>query len=159
MIRSFRKTIFFLWCFLASPAAATDFPGPYFGDVIRVIDGDTFEAKVEIWPTISATVNVRLKGIDAPELNRSKCPQEKIGAMDARDAMVEIIPPGTQVRLENVENGSFAGRVIADVFRQVDVRGRTLIELLRNRDAPVCPWIPGQPDIDWCGEMPANCWN
>ncbi len=138
---------------------AEEFPGPYFGEVTRVIDGDTFEANVEIWPTISATVSVRLRGVDAPEIRRPKCPQESLGAKMAQEAMTDILSAGTRVRLENVENDSFAGRVVADVLRQGDERGRTLTELMRNREAPLCPWVPGQPDIDWCGDPYPACWN
>jgi micrococcal nuclease len=139
-------------------ATAEEFPGPYYGEVIRVIDGDTFEAKVEIWPSLSSTVSVRLKGIDAPELRRWKCEQEKLDADDAKAKMEEILPVGTRVRLEDVESDSFAGRVVAEVLRQGDERGRTLIELLLNREAAVCPWMPSQPDVDWCSQPYPRCW-
>jgi endonuclease YncB( thermonuclease family) len=57
---------------LASGAAAQDspYPGPYFGEVIRVIDGDTFEAEFGIWPSIRSVVSVRIAGIDAPGIHR-----------------------------------------------------------------------------------------
>jgi micrococcal nuclease len=133
------------------------FSGPYFGEVIRVIDGDTLEAKVELWPTISATVSVRLKGVDAPELTRPECAPEALGAKAAKEAMDEVLQPGTRIRLEAVEEDSFSGRVVADAFRQGDERGRTLVELLKRRGA-ICPWKPGQPDIDWCSDT-SDCWS
>ena len=37
-------------------------------DVIRTIDGDTFEARVHLSPGLEPTTRVRLRGIDAPEL-------------------------------------------------------------------------------------------
>jgi endonuclease YncB( thermonuclease family) len=37
-------------------------------DVIRTIDGDTFEAWVHLWPGLDLSTRVRLRGIDAPEL-------------------------------------------------------------------------------------------
>ena len=43
-------------------------------DVIRTIDGDTFEARVHLGPGLDPTTRVRLRGIDAPELKAS-CPQ------------------------------------------------------------------------------------
>ncbi|MGC1487199.1 MAG: thermonuclease family protein [Albidovulum sp.] len=147
------KAVVLVWLASIGPvfAAQMEFPGPYFGEVIRVIDGDTFEAKIEIWPTISATVSVRLKGVDAPELRRSECPQERLGAAEAKDAMEDILPMGTRVRLENVEKDAFAGRVVADVFKQGEVRGSTLTTLMIRR-AMVLPWVPGDPDIDWCND-------
>ena len=36
-------------------------------DVVRTIDGDTFEARVLLWPGLEMTTHVRLRGIDAPE--------------------------------------------------------------------------------------------
>ena len=44
-------------------------------DVIRTIDGDTFEARVHLPPDLDLTTRVRLRGIDAPEL-KAACPQE-----------------------------------------------------------------------------------
>ena len=40
-------------------------------DVIRTIDGDTFEARVHLPPDLDLTTRVRLRGIDAPELKAS----------------------------------------------------------------------------------------
>jgi hypothetical protein len=44
-------------------------------DVIRTIDGDTFEARVHLAPGLDPMSRVRLRGIDAPELKAS-CPEE-----------------------------------------------------------------------------------
>ena len=44
-------------------------------DVIRTVDGDTFEARVHVGPGLDPTTGVRLRGIDAPELKAS-CPEE-----------------------------------------------------------------------------------
>lgn len=133
-------------------ARADRFDGPYFGVVERVIDGDTFEATVEVWPNLSATVSVRISGIDAPELFRPQCPQERLGAQAAKEALQEIAPAGTAIRLEDVELGSFAGRVIAVAYRQGESRGRTLVELLSNRGV-VEEWTSGDADVDWCAGM------
>lgn len=123
------------------------FNGPYFG----VSVGDNFEAKLEIWPTILSTVSVRIRGIDAPELFRPECLQEALGAADALGDMIEILPIGTRVRLENVEADAFSGRVVADVLRQGTDRGRTIVELMMNRGNEVL-WTPDQPNIEWCFE-------
>lgn len=34
----------------------------------RAIDGDTFSAVADIWPGLSATIHVRVLGVDTPEL-------------------------------------------------------------------------------------------
>ena len=36
-------------------------------DVVRTIDGDTFEARVHLEPGLDLNTRVRLRGIDAPE--------------------------------------------------------------------------------------------
>src|SRR3954465_9784076 len=44
---------------------------PHPVDVIRTIDGDTFEARVHLEPGLDLNTRVRLRGIDAPELKAS----------------------------------------------------------------------------------------
>ena len=51
--------------------------------VLRVIDGDTFEARVRIWPGMDVTTKVRLRGIDAPEMH-ARCGDERAKALAAR---------------------------------------------------------------------------
>src|SRR5262245_48285092 len=38
------------------------------GSAIRVIDGDTFVARLRVWQEMSATMRVRVLGVDTPEL-------------------------------------------------------------------------------------------
>ena len=91
--------------------------------VDRVVDGDTIAVTAYIWPHVRIEgILVRLRGVDTPEL-RGRCPQEKAMARRAREALLNRIPPGTLVRLERVEDGKWAGRVIATVRdnRNVDL--------------------------------------
>ena len=127
------------------------FDGPYLGEVIRVIDGDTFVARVDIWPTISATVSVRLRGYDAPELFQPACGPEEYQANLALGAMREVLPEGQDIVLFNVEEDSFSGRVVSDVSRVANVNAYSLSVLLENREA-VRPWDPSEPNVDWCAE-------
>ena len=55
-------------------------------EVVRVIDGDTFEARVHLWPGLDITTRVRLRGIDAPEF-KARCNEERLRAEAARDAL------------------------------------------------------------------------
>jgi micrococcal nuclease len=131
--------------------ADVQFAGPYLGEVVRVIDGDTFEARVDIWPTVSATVSVRLRGFDAPEIFRPACEQERLKATLAKADMEDLLPIGQAVVLESVGPDSFAGRVVADVFRVATVNKVALDILLERREA-VQPWNPNEPPIDWCAD-------
>src|SRR2546423_372402 len=65
-----------------APAMQTGYPA----QVLRVLDGDTFEARVSVWPGLDITTKVRLRGIDAPEL-RARCADELAQAQAARDAL------------------------------------------------------------------------
>jgi endonuclease YncB( thermonuclease family) len=42
-------------------------PGAHLAEVLEVLDGDTFDARVHVWPGLDITIRVRLRGIDAPE--------------------------------------------------------------------------------------------
>ena len=82
-------------------------------DVIRTIDGDTFEARVHLSPDLNLTARVRLRGIDAPELKAS-CPQELQMAEAATDALRKLLGEG-DVAIFNIGPDKYGGRVVADV--------------------------------------------
>ena len=81
-------------------------------DVVRTIDGDTFEARVHLWPGLDLTTRIRLRGIDAPELKAS-CPQELQMAEAATDALRALLGEG-DVTIFNIGPDKYAGRVVAD---------------------------------------------
>jgi endonuclease YncB( thermonuclease family) len=81
-------------------------------DVIRVVDGDTFEARVHAWPGIEITTRVRLRGIDAPEMS-ANCRDEAIKADASRAALQSILAQGG-VAIARVSPDKYGGRVVAD---------------------------------------------
>ena len=81
-------------------------------DVVRVLDGDTFEARVHLWPGLNITTKVRLRGIDAPEL-KSRCVEERTKAEASRGALQAILDQG-EVGIMRVALDKYGGRVIAD---------------------------------------------
>jgi endonuclease YncB( thermonuclease family) len=84
----------------------------YSVDVIRTIDGDTFEARVHLSPGLEPTTRIRLRGIDAPELKAS-CPQELQMAEAATGALRSLLSDGG-VTISNIGPDKYAGRVVAD---------------------------------------------
>lgn len=80
--------------------------------VVRVLDGDTFEARVNVWPGIDITTKVRLRGIDAPEI-RARCDHEQARARAARDALAAMLAEGA-VGISRVTPDKYGGRVVAD---------------------------------------------
>ncbi len=82
-------------------------------EVIRVLDGDTFEARVRVWPGMDVTTRVRLRGIDAPEMH-ARCDDERVKAEAARDALAALLKEGG-VGISNIRQDKYGGRVDADV--------------------------------------------
>jgi endonuclease YncB( thermonuclease family) len=85
----------------------------YPADVIRVIDGDTFEANVHIWPGLNVDTKVRLRDVDAPELH-ARCADEYAKAEAARGALTKILAEGG-VAVSRVGIDKYGGRVDASV--------------------------------------------
>jgi len=99
---------------LAPAATRTADPGAHYpADVIRVIDGDTFEARVRVWPGLDLSTKVRLRGIDAAELH-ARCSGELARAQSARAALETILAEGG-VSLAQVGIDKYGGRVDAAV--------------------------------------------
>ena len=100
---------------IAEPVAQT-YPARFAhsAEVLRVIDGDTFEARVHLWPGLDVTTRVRLRGVDAPEL-RARCDGERAKAETARDALRAMLGQG-EVGIAHVTLDKYGGRVVADAF-------------------------------------------
>ncbi len=80
-------------------------------EVLRVLDGDTFEARIRVWPGMDITTKVRLRGIDAPEM-KARCGEERSKAEVARTALARILAEGT-VGIAQVAPDKYGGRVVA----------------------------------------------
>jgi endonuclease YncB( thermonuclease family) len=81
-------------------------------DVIRTIDGDTFEAQVHLWPGLDLHTRVRLRGVDAPE-RKAACAEEARMAEAASVALRALLDEG-EVTISNVGPDKYQGRVVAD---------------------------------------------
>ncbi len=93
--------------------------GPVPAVVTEVVDGDTLEVRARIWLGQELAIRVRLAGIDAPEAG-SRCAEERALALRARAFLAErLVPapgdPPPVVRLRDIRNGKYAGRVLARV--------------------------------------------
>ncbi len=88
----------------------------YDATIIRIIDGDTFVARINIFPRLEAIYSVRILSIQAPELS-AKCPQEKQLAIQAKARLQELLPVESKVQLKHVNKLDSFGRVLAHVHR------------------------------------------
>ena len=80
-------------------------------EVLRTIDGDTFEARVRVWPGLEVSTKVRLRGIDAPELH-ARCSDELAKAQAARAALETMLAAGG-VTISQVGIDKYGGRIDA----------------------------------------------
>jgi endonuclease YncB( thermonuclease family) len=128
----------------------------YEGEIIEIKDADTVTVKIHLLPGLEYTVDVRSKGVDAPELHRPKCDWERTIANEAKLAIEKRFPVGSWVYIENLDEGSFSGRIIADIKqRYANDRWRTVTKvLLEEKEGRWgVPYIRGE-DFDWCQILP-----
>jgi micrococcal nuclease len=85
----------------------------YPADVLRVIDGDTFEARVRVWPGLEVDTKIRLRNVDAAELH-ARCAGELAQAQAARTALETLLAEGG-VAISRVGIDKYGGRVDAAV--------------------------------------------
>ena len=97
----------------------------YEAKVIRVIDGDTFEAEIDVGFSITITDKLRLAEIDTPESYRPRNEAERTHGNEAK-AFVEDLILNKQVIITTEKTGKY-GRYIAYI-RLPD--GRDLTTLL-----------------------------
>ncbi len=118
--------------------------GGHPAEVLRVLDGDTFEARVRVWPGMDITTRVRLRGIDAPEMH-ARCDAERVKAEAARDALARMLSEGS-VGLAHIGQDKYGGRVDANVStaRTPDVSAALFERGLARR-------YSGGRRQSWCG--------
>ncbi|MFY9699915.1 MAG: thermonuclease family protein [Rhodoplanes sp.] len=103
-------------------------PGVIAARVLKVVDGDTFDARIEVRPGLRVTTRVRLRGIDAPELHAA-CEAERIGAEAAERALRAILLEGGVTIRDLGEDkygrllGSVSTRATANVSEALIARG------------------------------------
>ena len=95
----------------SAPILAADLPGPFRAQVLRIIDGDTFEARLRVWFRQDVTVLVRLRGVDAPELKGATDYERRL-ALEARDTLAAILATGEAI-LSELGADKYNGRVVA----------------------------------------------
>lgn len=113
-------------------------------DVLRTIDGDTFEARVHLWPGLDMTTRVRLRGIDAPE-RKAGCAEEARLAEAASVALRGLLDEG-EVTISNVGPDKYQGRVVADAATK---RTPSIAAAMLNRG--LARSYQGGQRSGWCG--------
>ncbi len=128
---------------LGACAVVDEQPSTALPVVSEVVDGDTL---VVTFPAGQTEV-VRLLGIDTPETVDPARPRQCFGA-EASAFLAELVPPGTQIRLErDLEARDRYGRLLAYVFR-VDDGSFVNAELLRHGMADLSIYEPNNAYLD-----------
>jgi len=116
--------------------------GPYSAKLIRVVDGDTIEVSVPLWPGLTKTTKLRLSGVNTPETRRaSEC--EKKAGQKAKEFTTQFLEPGN-ITVTDIKNGKFAGRVLGNIH----VNGRSLGQALIF--AGLAKPYSGEKRVPWC---------
>jgi endonuclease YncB( thermonuclease family) len=100
----------------AAPPERVALSGPIPAIVERVIDGDTVRVRARIWLAQELLTDVRLRGIDAPELH-GRCAAERDRAQQAK-AWLDARIGGRRVSLSEITGDKYGGRVVARLATQ-----------------------------------------
>ena len=110
--------------------------------LISVTDGDTFKARVEVWPSVEVVTSIRIVGIDTPEL-KGKCVAERALAVKAKARLEEILK-GKEILIAEVKPDKYSGRYDAYVTADREDVGGILLE-----EGLARPYTGG-PRGSWC---------
>ncbi len=91
----------------------------YAAKVLRVVDGDTIYFDIDLGFTIRYTLEVRLRGVNTPEV----VGLEKEVGLKAKAFVEEALPVGALVILNTYKAEKY-GRFLADVFYRRDAKTR-----------------------------------
>ncbi len=86
----------------------------YQAKVTRVVDGDSLDVAVMLGLGAWLDARVRVRYVDTPE-TRTRDRKEKAAGLLAKERVVGLLPPGTQVTLKDVGKEKF-GRLLACVI-------------------------------------------
>ncbi|MBC8427527.1 MAG: thermonuclease family protein [Proteobacteria bacterium] len=118
---------------------------------IRTIDGDSIVFNIPgVHPILGEKISIRVKGVDTPEI-RSKCKEEKILAVKAKDYVHVAMERAIYITLDNIERGKYF-RIIADVMITDRYNTKLNIAPLLIKSNYAVPYSGGKK-IDWCKKL------
>lgn len=134
----------------------------YQATVERVIDGDTVVVSVSLAPGLVQSIHMRERDLDTPEKRRggrggAQCDAELEAGRKVTALVEQLLPPGTEIGLENVGIGKYAGRWVGDIMFQLPGGGNPvdLGDWLIGQGLAV-PYDGGTKAKVWCPVEPAE---
>ena len=97
--------------------------------LVRVVDGDTIDADIELGFSVFMRDRIRLMGIDTPE-SRTRNLEEKSWGMAAKHRLIELLAEADGefiLKTEEMEKGKF-GRVLGTIMINGKDANQSLIE-------------------------------
>ena len=88
----------------------------YKAEILKVVDGDTVDVKIDLGFSVYVIHRIRLNGIDTPEKN-DKDAEVRALADVAHKRLLELCPVGSTVTLETFKADKY-GRYLADIYTE-----------------------------------------
>ena len=85
--------------------------------VLKVVDGDTIDAEIDLGFDIKGKKRVRFMGINAPE-SRTKDLEEKARGLAAKDRVKQLLDGCENIQLKSHGVGKF-GRCLGEIFLDI----------------------------------------
>ena len=82
----------------------------YLGEVLRVIDGDTFNIRVDVGFHTFRLENIRLMGVNTPEIRGKERPE----GLKVKEYVKQLIE-GKKVLIETFKKGKY-GRYVCEIY-------------------------------------------
>ena len=96
--------------------------------IIEIIDGDTIRGSLSL-PVPLTKISIRVANIDTPESTwRAKCDEEKLLGLEAKEYLKNKFKNSNIMILRNFKYGTYAGRIISEVFIDDINIGNLMIE-------------------------------
>lgn len=89
----------------------------YYVNTFRVIDGDTLEATLDLGFHLAWDFNVRLNGLDAPEVHG---PTRSVGLLVGAVVQKWMTDAGTDIRIQSVSVDEKYGRLLGVIYSQAN---------------------------------------
>ncbi|MDH4225862.1 MAG: thermonuclease family protein [Deltaproteobacteria bacterium] len=87
--------------------------GPYPAIVERVIDGDTIQTAIELWPGLVQHIHLRLLGVNAPEIHgKNIAPCEKAAGQKAKAFVERLLQGAKTIIVTQVKPDKYGGRAL-----------------------------------------------
>jgi micrococcal nuclease len=91
----------------------------YYGNVVKVVDGDTYDIKIDLGFNITIKQRFRLLGVDCQEtkLIRGTTEEQKGAGLSAKEFVKTLFADNSYVKIVSHKTDKY-GRYLAEVYKQ-----------------------------------------